>query len=107
MNKPLPCKRFWPRPVPIKSCKILPLWWFAKRRAFALADMATQYGVLVAGSRDEMIAHVTAAQDLSGAQITALKGELNKVFDKNVIVEAATDASLLGGMIVESRQPDD
>lgn len=73
----------------------------AKRRAFALADMATQFGVLVAGSRDEMIAHVTAAQDLSGAQITALKGELNKVFGKNVVVEAATDASLLGGMIVK------
>lgn len=73
----------------------------AKRRAFALADMATQYGVLVAGSRDEMIAYVTAAQDLTAAQITALKGELNKVFDKNVIVEAATDASLLGGMIVK------
>ena len=73
----------------------------AKRRAFALADMATQYGVLVAGARDEMMAYVTSAQELSAAQIDALKGELTKAFDKNVIVEAETDAALLGGMIVK------
>ena len=73
----------------------------AERRAFALVDMAGQYGALVAGARDEMIAHVTAAQDLSAEQIDALKNELNKAFGKNVIVEADTDASLLGGMIVK------
>lgn len=73
----------------------------SKRRAFALGDMAAQFGVLVAGARDEMIAHVTAAQDLSDGQIEALKGELNKAFGKNVIVEAETDAALLGGMIVK------
>lgn len=73
----------------------------AKRRAFALADMASQFGALVAQARDEMVAHVTAAQDLSAAQIDALKGELNKAFGKNIIVESQTDADLLGGMIVK------
>lgn len=73
----------------------------AKRRGFALADMAMQYGVLVAGARDEMTAYVTAAQELSAAQIDALKAELTKAFDKNVVVEAETDAALLGGMIVK------
>lgn len=73
----------------------------AKRRGFALADMALQYGVLVAGARDEMTAYVTAAQELSAAQIDALKAELTKAFDKNVVVEAETDAALLGGMIVK------
>lgn len=73
----------------------------AKRRGFALADMAMQYGVLVAGARDEMTAYVTAAQELSAAQIDALKAELTKAFDKNVVVEAEIDAALLGGMIVK------
>lgn len=73
----------------------------AKRRGFALADMAAQFGVLVAGARDEMTAYVTAAQELSAAQIEALKGELTKAFDKNVVVESQTDAALLGGMIVK------
>lgn len=73
----------------------------AKRRGFALADMALQYGVLVAGARDEMTAYVTAAQELSAAQIDALKAELTKAFDKNVVVEAETDSALLGGMIVK------
>lgn len=73
----------------------------AKRRGFALADMAAQFGVLVAGARDEMIAYVTAAQELSTDQIDALKAELTKAFDKNVVVEAEIDAALLGGMIVK------
>ena len=73
----------------------------AKRRGFALADMAAQFGVLVAGARDEMTAYVTAAQELSTDQIDALKAELTKAFDKNVVVEAEIDAALLGGMIVK------
>jgi F-type H+-transporting ATPase subunit delta len=73
----------------------------AKRRAFALADMATQFSILAADARDEMRAYVTAAQELSAAQIDALKDELTKAFEKNVIVESQIDAALLGGMIVK------
>ena len=73
----------------------------AKRRAAALGDMAAQYDALVAGSRDEMIAHVSAAQDLSDEQIAALKAELDKAMGKNIVLKTETDAALLGGMIVK------
>ena len=72
-----------------------------KRRAFALDDMAAQYGALVAGARDEVVARVSSARDLSAAQIVALKAELEKAVGKNVIVENETDAGLLGGMVVK------
>lgn len=73
----------------------------SKRRAAALADMAKQFAVLVAGSRDEIIAQVTAAHDLNADQIEALKSELNEAMGKNIIIETTTDADLLGGMIVK------
>jgi F-type H+-transporting ATPase subunit delta len=72
-----------------------------KRRAMAFADMAAQYGALVAGSRDEVIARVTSARDLNAGQIDALKGQLEKAVGKNVIVENETDADLLGGLVVK------
>jgi F-type H+-transporting ATPase subunit delta len=72
-----------------------------KRRAFALADMAVQYGALIAGARDEIVARVASARALSDGQIEALKAELEKAVGKNVIVENKTDASLLGGMVVK------
>ena len=73
----------------------------AKRRAFALADMASQYGALVAGARNEIVARVTSARDLSAGQIDALKAELEKAAGQNVIVKNGTDAALLGGMVVK------
>ena len=73
----------------------------AKRRAFAFADMAAQYGALVAGVRDEVVAKVTSAHDLNAGQIDKLKAELEKAVGKNVIVENETDADLLGGMVVK------
>jgi len=73
----------------------------AKRRAFALADMAAHYGALVAGARNEIVARVTSARDLSAGQIDALKAELEKAAGKNVIVKSETDAALLGGMVVK------
>ena len=72
-----------------------------KRRAFALGSMAAQYGALVAGARDEVVARVASARDLSAAQIDALKAELEKAVGKNVIVENETDSALLGGMVVK------
>ena len=73
----------------------------SKRRAAAFPDMAKQYGVLVAGARDEVVARVTVAQPLSDAQTEALKAELNKAMGKNIVIETETDADLLGGMIVK------
>ncbi len=72
-----------------------------KRRGFAFADMAAQYGALVAGARDEVIARVTSARALSDGQIDKVKAELEKAVGKNVIIENETDAALLGGMVVK------
>jgi len=72
-----------------------------KRRAFAFADMAVQYGALVAGARDEVVARVTSARALSDGQIDKVKAELEKAVGKNVIIENETDAALLGGMVVK------
>lgn len=72
-----------------------------KRRAFAFADMAVQYGALVAGARDEVVARVTSARVLSDGQIDKVKAELEKAVGKNVIIENETDAALLGGMVVK------
>ncbi len=73
----------------------------SKRRGFAFADMAAQYGALVAGARDEVIARVTSARALSDGQIDKVKTELEKAVGKNVIIENETDAALLGGMVVK------
>ncbi len=73
----------------------------AKRRAAVLADIATHYSALIAAARDEMVAQVTTAHDLGTGQVKALKGALSKVYGKDIIVEAETDATLLGGMIVK------
>ena len=78
-----------------------------KRRAFALADMAAQYGALVAGARDEMVARVASARDLSAAQIEALKAELEKAVGKNVIVENEDRCRAIGRHGREIGQPDD
>lgn len=72
-----------------------------KRRAFAFADMAVQYGALVAGARDEVVARVTSARALSDGQIDKVKAELEKAVGKNVIIENETDTALLGGMVVK------
>ncbi len=72
-----------------------------KRRAVALPDIARQYGALVAGARDEMVVHVTAARTLGEGQIDALKEKLEDVFGKTILVDTKEDASLLGGLIVK------
>ena len=60
-----------------------------------------QYGALIAGARDEIVARVASARALSDGQIEALTAELEKAVGKNVIVENKTDATLLGGMVVK------
>ena len=71
------------------------------RRAIALAEMARQYALLVAGSRDEMVAEVASARALDDGQIAALTDQLKSYFGKTVTIEATTDPDLLGGMVVK------
>ena len=44
---------------------------------------------------------MTSARDLTAAQIKSLKSELNQASGKTVLIEAETDAALLGGMVVK------
>ncbi len=71
------------------------------RRAIALAEMARQYALLVAGSRDEMVAEIASARALDDGQIAALTDQLKSHFGKTVTIEATTDPDLLGGMVVK------
>ena len=73
----------------------------SKRRTSALPDMARQYAILVAGSRDEMVAYITSAHALADGQIEDLKRQLKDVFGKTIVVDAKQDSALLGGLIVE------
>jgi F-type H+-transporting ATPase subunit delta len=63
--------------------------------------MASQFNALSELSRDEITAYVTSARDLTAAQIKSLKSELNQASGKTVLIEAETDAALLGGMVVK------
>jgi|TARA_A100001015_G_scaffold39370_1_gene43248 F-type H+-transporting ATPase subunit delta len=71
------------------------------RRAMALSEMARQYGALVAGARDEMVAEIASASALDDGQIVALTEQLKSHFGKTVTVETRTDPDLLGGMVVK------
>lgn len=71
------------------------------RRAMALSEMARQYGALVAGARDEMVAEIASARALDDGQIASLIEQLKSHFGKTVTVETATDPDLLGGVVVK------
>ena len=71
------------------------------RRAMALSEMARQYGALVAGARDEMVAEIASARALDDGQIASLSEQLKLHFGKTVTVEATTDPDLLGGVVVK------
>ena len=71
------------------------------RRAMALSEMARQYGALVAGARDEMVADIASARALDDGQIASLSEQLKSHFGKTVTVETTTDPDLLGGVVVK------
>ena len=71
------------------------------RRAMALSEMARQYGALVAGARDEMVAEIASARALDDGQIASLIEQLKSHFGKTVTVETTTDPDLLGGVVVK------
>ncbi|MEO1190872.1 MAG: F0F1 ATP synthase subunit delta [Pseudomonadota bacterium] len=70
------------------------------RRLFALADMIGAYLSELARRRGEVTAHVVSAQPLSDGQVETLTESLRGSVGKNVKVETAVDADLLGGLVV-------
>ena len=71
------------------------------RRLFALNDMITAYLGELARRRGEMTASVISAAPLSDAQTAALTDALRRAVGGKVSVETHTDASLIGGLIVQ------
>jgi F-type H+-transporting ATPase subunit delta len=72
-----------------------------KRRLFVLTQIIRQYEHLVAKSRGETEAEVTAARALNDAEIDALKAALKSSLGKEPRLHAKVDPALLGGLIVK------
>jgi F-type H+-transporting ATPase subunit delta len=71
------------------------------RRLFALNDMIGAYLGELARRRGEVTASVISAAPLSDAQSAALTEALRRAVGGKVTVETHTDASLIGGLIVQ------
>ena len=72
-----------------------------KRRLFVLTQIITAFEHLVAKSRGETHAEVTAARDLSDSEITELKSALKAKLGKEPRLHTKTDPTLLGGLVVK------
>ncbi|MGE3831427.1 MAG: F0F1 ATP synthase subunit delta [Parvibaculaceae bacterium] len=71
------------------------------RRLFALSDMIRGYQGLVAQSRGEITAQVTAAEELSDKQIGELKAAIKASAGRDVQLSTKIDPTILGGLIVK------
>ena len=73
----------------------------AKRRLFVLTQVIAAYERLVAKSRGETEAEVTAARALSDGEIKELKSALKSKLGKEPRLHTKVDPSLLGGLVVK------
>jgi F-type H+-transporting ATPase subunit delta len=72
-----------------------------KRRLFVLIQIIAAYEHLVAKSRGETEAEVTAARALSDSEIAELKSVLKSRLGKEPRLHAKIDPTLLGGLVVK------
>jgi len=70
-------------------------------RLFALPAIIKAFKALTAAGRGEVIAEVTSAAALSGAQIKALADTLKQKLGKTVTLTEHVDPSLIGGLVVK------
>lgn len=73
----------------------------ANGRLYALPRMLDAFGRLLAAERGEVTAEVVSARPLDQAQMAALKSKLTAVAGRDVAINAAVDAGLLGGLTVK------
>jgi F-type H+-transporting ATPase subunit delta len=71
------------------------------RRLFAVPDMITAFGRLLARHRGEVSAEVTSAEPLSDKHVADVKAALKASLGKDVALETKVDPSLIGGLIVK------
>jgi F-type H+-transporting ATPase subunit delta len=72
-----------------------------KRRLFVLTQIIAAYERLVARSRGEIDAEVTAARALSDGEIAELKAVLKSKLGKEPRLQSKIDPTLLGGLLVK------
>ncbi len=72
-----------------------------KRRLFVLTQIVAAYEHLVARSRGETEAEVTAARALSDTEIAEIKSVLKSRLGKEPRLQAKIDPTLLGGLVVK------
>jgi F-type H+-transporting ATPase subunit delta len=71
------------------------------RRLSDLPGLIAGFAAYVAAKRGEIVAHVTSAHELSDLQRTQLRARLTEAGYGNVQLVEKTDASLLGGMVLQ------
>jgi len=71
------------------------------RRLFALPGMIAGYLHLLAERRGEIRAEVTAAQEMSKAQVAALNDQLKRAVGSKVAVDIRVDPAIIGGLVVK------
>ncbi len=78
------------------------------RRLFAVPGMIAGFRAIAAEHRGEVSADVTAARELTAAQMKELRATLKSVVGKDASINMTVDPSILGGLIVRvgSRQID-
>lgn len=72
-----------------------------KRRLAALPGVIAAVADKIAAHKGEITAHVTAAQELDAAQVTAIAAALKKSLGVNVKVNLSCDPAILGGLVVK------
>ncbi len=71
------------------------------RRLFALPQMISHYFTLQSAARNELVAEVISAQELSDKQKESVHAALKKAVGKDVRIAPHRDPALLGGLVIK------
>jgi F-type H+-transporting ATPase subunit delta len=73
----------------------------SNRRLFAVRDMISAFGELVAKHKGEATAQVTVAERLKNEHLEALRAALRSVSGKDVDLNIKIDPAIIGGLVVK------
>jgi len=73
-----------------------------KRREPILAEITRRINDLLRQSRGILPVRLTSAQTLTPGQITTIRDRLSRIFKRQVELETAQDAGLLGGIVIQA-----
>ncbi len=72
-----------------------------KRRFMALEAISTRFHQMVAAQKRQVGVKLTTAMDLGAAEIEALRAELQRQWNREVVMEAKVDPEILGGAVLQ------